>query len=276
MAEAVGLPPISRFRDNMRPAGLLLHVFQLLECGDEVLTEGELLEQLRELVAAPTAEDLMVLRNEIFLGLVREGANLPRANLRTASLTHLLRQAIVASCTALDAFLPAMLRTHMPLVIQAKGRRFWPDDEQLQDYFSELTFTVPDVLRLLEAPKEAPLYLSNRIVGEAKFKYLSNKKGIHVVGALLGLDRPWHLIGEHLGREQKALIEVVEETVGRRNDIVHRADRGLSDPDGDQRPITYIQAKQGVDTIEHVSEALHELVELKMAEHRRQLAEVAS
>jgi hypothetical protein len=102
----------------MRPAGLLLHVYQLLECGDEVLTEGELLEQLRQLVAAPTAEDLMVLRNEIFLGLVREGANLPRANLRTASLTHLLRQAIVASCTALDAFLPAMLRTHMPLVIQ--------------------------------------------------------------------------------------------------------------------------------------------------------------
>src|ERR1700687_1420717 len=95
------LRPIVAFEDNLRPAKLMLQVYRLLDCGDRVVTDGVFVERLRDLVRASAAEDLMVVQNEIFLGLVRERAEMPKATLKNITLSHLLRQAVVASCTAL-------------------------------------------------------------------------------------------------------------------------------------------------------------------------------
>ena len=70
--------------------------YRLLDCGDAIQTEGEFLDRLRALVSASATEDLMLVQNEIFVGLVRERAQLPKSALKSATLTHLLRQAIVA------------------------------------------------------------------------------------------------------------------------------------------------------------------------------------
>jgi len=220
--------------------------------------------RLRELVRASATEDLMVVQNEIFLGLVRERANLPKSHLKSSMLAHLLRQAIVASCTALDAFLPGLLRQHLPAVIAVKGRDFIPADETIRDYCDGLKFTVEEVLRLMGDEKEATLYISNKLLALSNFKYLADKRGVHVVGALLGLSNPWELIAEHLGRDRRELVSTLDLTVKRRNDIVHRADRSQGDLEGDQQPISYVQAEQGVDTIKHVCHALNELVDRSM------------
>ncbi len=259
----VFMRPIQQFEDNIRPAQLMLNVYRLLDCRDEIITEGDMVASLRDLVQASSGEDLMVLHNEIFLGLIRENAQLPPSALKVRALCHLLRQAVVASCTALDAFLPSLLRVHLPAVIKARGRAFYPSDKGVLEYFSGLSFRLDEVLRML-TEEGTYLYITNRILGEAKTKYLSNKNGIHVAGALLGIDKPWAAIAEHLGRDRKELMAVLEETVKRRNDIVHRADRSLKDPDGEQQPISYAQARQGADTISHVSHALNELVEQEM------------
>jgi hypothetical protein len=210
----------------------------------------------------------MVVQNEIFLGLVRERAEMPKATLKNITLSHLLRQAVVASCTALDAFLPAILRLYLPKVIGFKGRDFIGHDSAVREYFEELKFNLDEVLRLLADPN-APLYISNKLLGLASFKYLSSKNGVHVVGALLGIAKPWDAIANHLPRDRKELMRVLDETVKRRNDIVHRADRPQSSPDAEQQLITYVQAKQGVDTIDHVCLALNELVEKRMEELER-------
>jgi len=106
----------------------------------------------------------------------------------------------------------------------------------------------------------APEYISNKLLGLANFKYLSSRKGVHVVGALLGLSKPWPQIAEHLGRDKKALMQMLDDAVKRRNDIVHRADRAHTEPGGEAQDITFAWAQQAVDTIRHICLALDELV----------------
>jgi len=266
MTTIITLSPRQTFEDNMRPAFLLLRVYRLLDSNDNILTEGELLDALREIVRASTDEDLMLIYNEIFVGLVRERAQLPRSTLRQATLCHLLRQAVVASCTALETYLPALLRANLPVMIRARGRDFVPrGDQTFQEYFADLQFSLDETLRLL-GDENAPEYISNKILGLANFKYLSSRRGIHVVGALLGLSKPWDRIAGHLNRDRRELMNTLEDTVRRRNDIVHRADRSQSDPGGEAQDITFAWTQQAVDTINHICLALDELVAGRVAE----------
>ena len=254
------ISPRQTFEDNMRPAQLLLRVYRLLDANDIILTDGSIVTELRSLVRASADEELMLVYNEIFLGLVRERAQMPRSTLRQSSLCHLLRQAVVASCTALETYLPALLRTNLPVMIRAKGRDFVPrSDQGVLEYFADLQFTLDETLRLLDDGNAAD-FISNKIIGLANFKYLSSRKGIHVVGALLGMSKPWDDIAGHLNRDKKELINTLDDTVKRRNDIVHRADRSQSDPGGDAQDISFSWTQHSVDTINHICLALDELV----------------
>jgi hypothetical protein len=262
------LSPRQTFEDNMRPAELLLRVYRLLDSNDRIRTDGELLDALREIVQASMNEDLMLIYNELFLGLVRERAQLPRSTLRQATLCHLLRQAIVASCTALETYLPALLRTNLPVMIRARGRDFVPrGDPTFEEYFADLQFNLDETLRLLD-DENAPEYISNKILGLTNFKYLSSRKGIHVAGVLLGLSepKPWDAIATHLNRNKKELMNTLDDTVRRRNDIVHRADRPQTDPGGEVQEIAFAWTQQSVDTIKHICLALDELVTTRVEE----------
>lgn len=260
------LSPRQTFEDNMRPADLLLRVYRLLDSNDQILTEGEMVTSLRKVVQASDDEELMLVYNEVFLGLVRERAQMTRSTLRQATLCHLLRQAVVASCTALETYLPALLRTNLPVIIRARGRDFVPpDDQRLMEYFSDLKFSLDETLRLL-GDENAADYISGRILSLANFSYLSNRKGIHVTGVLLGLSSPWDEIADHLNRDKKELMKILDETVRRRNDIVHRADRCQEEPGGAMQPIAYAWTQQAVDTIKVICLAMDELVTARLAE----------
>lgn len=258
------LSPRQAFEDNVRPADLLLRVYRLLEC-DDVHTDTKLVHSLRELIGADSGEEVMLVYNEVFLGLVRERAQMPSTTLRRSSLNNLLRQSVVAACTALETYLPSLLRANLPTVIEARGREFVPQDKDLQNYLKELKFSLGDTLRLLGDPT-APLFIANKVLGLTGFKYLAGKKGVHAVGSLLALEDPWERISARLGRDRAELERSVEGTTRRRNDIVHRADRPQSKPGGDAQEIGYAWSKQAVDSITNVCLALDELVAARMRE----------
>ena len=265
--------PRQTFEDNMRPAQLLLHVYRLLDSNDTILTEGEMVNAVRGVIQASADEDLMLIYNQLFLGLVRERAQLPRSTLRQATLCHLLRQAVVASCTALETYLPALLRANLPVMIRARGRGFVSlGDADLQSYFADLQFSLDETLRLL-SDENAAEYISAKILGMANFKYLSSRKGVAVVGLLLGLAKPWDGIAEHLKRDKKELMNTLDDTVRRRNDIVHRADRCQDDPAGEPQPIAFSWTQQAVDTINHICLALDELVTESVAQMQAMITE---
>lgn len=258
--------PRQIFEDNIRPAELLLRVYRLFDTDDKLLTDGEMVNALRKMIGADNKEDLMLIYNEVFLGLVREKAQMTHSTLKRVSLAHLLRQAIVASCTGLDTYLPALLRANLPTSIRALGRDFVPrEDQGVNEYFKDLNFSLDETLRLIGDPNAAE-YISNKVLGLASFSYLSSRKGVHVVGRLLGLSKPWDQIAEHLGRDRKELMNVLDDTVRRRNDIVHRADRSQDTPQGEPQEITYSATRHSVDTINHICLALDELVATRTKE----------
>jgi hypothetical protein len=253
------MTPREAFEDNLRPAQLLLTVYKLLET-NAIQTSGELVDRLRELVDAKGNEDLMLIYNHIFMGLVRQNARIPASDLKTSALANLLRQSVVAACTSLETYLPALLRANLPAVIKARGRHFLPKDADVQTHFKGLTFSLPEVGRLLEDPEGAPLYIANKIVGMTDFAYLGGTKGMHVAGCLIGLPDTWPQIAAHLRRDRAEMRTVIDDTIKRRNDIVHRADRPQKDAAGEIQSISLAWSHQAVDTIMHVCLALDELV----------------
>ena len=262
--------PRQVFEENIRPAELLLRVYRLLEC-DTIHTEGDMVAALRSLVQAAPDEDLMLVYNAIFLGLVRENAPMRRADLKRSALDNLLRQAVVAACTGLDTFLPALLRANLPTVLEGRGRAFIPNDRQLIEGFKGLTFDFGEVLRILVEP-DATLFIANKLERFVSFSYLSSTRGVRTVGLLLALDNPWELIATKLGRKSGDLETIIKRSADRRNDIVHRADRSQDDPTGAVQNIGLAWAEQAVDTVKHVCLALDELVTVRMAELRAEIA----
>jgi RiboL-PSP-HEPN len=261
------LSPRQIFEDNIRPAELLLKVFRLLE-HDAPNTEDGVLKSLRELVKADQDESLMVIYNEVFLGLIRERAEVSPSSIKRSALCNLLRQSTVSACTALETYLPSLLRTQLPEIIELRGRNFVPKDKEINEQFKNLTFSLDECLRLLTDPD--PLFIALKMISFVNFSYLSGKRGIHVTGALLGLDNPWKQIAERLGRGEEELKKTVDDTVNRRNDIVHRADREKKMPDGAAQEIGYAWTRQAVDTVRVVCLCLDELVTARLKELREQ------
>jgi HEPN superfamily RiboL-PSP-like protein len=263
------LSPRQIFEDNIWPAELLLKVYRLLE-HDTPKTEGELVRALRELVRAESDEGLMVIYNEIFLGLIRERAEIPLAAIKRSALCNLLRQAVVTACTALETYLPTLLHVQLAEVINLRGRDFVPKDKEIGEQFKSLTFNLDEALRILTSPE--PLFVANKMISCLSFSYLSGKRGIHVTGALLAIDNPWKKIADRLGRNEEELKKTVDVTVKRRNDIVHRADRAQDDPTGPAQDIGFAWTRQAVDTIRVVCLCLDELIGERMNELRKQAA----
>jgi hypothetical protein len=258
------LSPRQIFEDNIRPADLLLKVYRLLE-HDAPNTEEEVQRTLRELVKAEQDEGVMVIYNEVFLGLIRERAEIAPKLIRKSALCNLLRQAVVIACTGLETYLPAVMNTHFEELIKIKGRSFLNvKDKELLGHLSAIRFDLPDALRLLADPDT--LFVANKVRLYLETN-LSGRRGVHVVGVMFGVDNPWSEIGLKLNRKPTELGKLVEDTVSRRNDIVHRADRNKTDLSGEQQSIAPAFAMQAVDTIRLVVTCLDDLIQ----EHMKQL-----
>ncbi len=89
-------------------AELLLHVYRLLE-NDGLQTEGAMVTSVRGILNTDQDEQIQLIVNTIFLGCIRESANVPEGQLRPKSLDNLLRQAVVSGCTAYETYLSALL-----------------------------------------------------------------------------------------------------------------------------------------------------------------------
>lgn len=264
------LRPRQIFEDNIRPADLLLKVFRLLE-HDVPNTEANLLKSLREIVKADDEEGLIVIYNEIFLGLIRERAEVPPASIKRSALCNLLRQSVVTASTALETYLPILLRDNLPQVIRLRGRGFVPkNDEAFKNQFKQLKFDLDEAVRILVDPD--PLFVANKMISSLNFSYLNGGRGIHITGVLLALDNPWQRIAQQLGRDETEIKKTLNATVKRRNDIVHRADRSQDDPAGDAQEIGFPWAKQAVETIRIVCLALDDLVITRLNELKTQTA----
>jgi hypothetical protein len=268
--------PLDAFQESIRPAELMIQLYRLLESPEGPISTGTLLDKLRVSCAIADDEDLLLLQNEIFLGLVRQNAPLRASDLRRGSLAHVLRQAIVASCTAYETYLEALLREHLPEVIALRGRDFFPADDEdvVKKFFEALRFEIADVVRLLDDDKTTlGTFIAGKITNFAGKTNLGKASGVVVVGRLLGLLDPWSEIAANLRRSSAEMQEVVGSAIQRRNDIVHRGDRRRSSEAVQEMTFSY--ASHAVDTLKHVCLAVEEVVGARLAALRSSAKEGA-
>jgi len=110
------------------------------------------------------------------------------------------------------------------------------------------------------------------MISSLDFSYLSGTRGVHIAGVLLALDNPWRQISQQLGRDENELKKVLNATLKRRKDIVHRADPSQDDPAGTAQEIGFRWAKQAVETIRVVCLALDDLVSNRIKDSRSRLS----
>lgn len=264
------MTPKQVFEDSFRIAELLVHVYRLLE-NDGLKTDGELVTSLRGVLACDQDEQLHLIVNTVFLGCIRETANIPGAQLKPQSLQNLLRQAIVSACTAYETYLSTLLAEHILTVIEVRQHDFFPPDAEVSAYFEGLTLGINESFRLLNQDDRS-LFLRNKIVTFVQKKNLGSVVGLKTVGLLLGISEPWNTLAAHLQKERKDLTRTLLDAIERRNSIVHKADRDLASEGLEKQPIAFAWTQQAIDTVKHVCLGFDELVTARMAQHRIDLA----
>ncbi len=266
------MSPKQVFDVSFQIAESLVHLYRLFD-DEGVKTEEEMAAALRKLLNVKEEEKLQIIRNSLFLGCVMDKANVPLSTFRPHSLQNLLRQAIVSACTAYETFLFATLQQHVNTVIELRKTDFFPNDPEVSEYFSDLTFSIGDAFVLLKKDEgERAVFLGQKIVTHAQRKNLGSKAGLKTVGLLLGVEDPWGRLAAHLGQTKRDLTNPVQFALDRRHAIVHRSDRNLQSEDFERDPITFAQTSLAVNTINYVCLGFDEIVTGQMKHHREELA----
>ena len=264
------MTPKQVFEDSFRMAELLIHVYRLLE-NDGLKTDGQMVTSLRGLLECEHDEQIQLILNAVFLGCIRQSANVPSAQLNPQSLQNLLRQAVVSGCTAYETYLSTLLAEHILTVIEVRQQDFFPTDADVVKYFEGLSLGINDAFRLLNQDDRA-VFLRNKIVTFVQKKNLGSVNGLKTVGLLLGVEEPWNSLAAHLHKERKDLTKTLSDALERRNAIVHKADRDLGSQDLEKQPIAFAWTQQAVDTIKHICLGFDELVSGRMTQYRAELA----
>lgn len=255
--------PFMDFETNFRTSETLVKVYSLLDSPDGPTTQHEMLHGVRDLLMAGDDEELILLINEVFLGVVRENADVRPAIFKKDSLCMLLRQAVVAACSALDVYYPALLREHLPLVIEVKQRNFLPREGVIRGLLSGFNLSMEEILRVINDPKPENI-LGDMFVEHLKRKTLSNSNGVAATLLILGVESPWDQICERLGQSKTPLMRQFDGLVTRRNDIVHHGDRDSLNPAGSVQDIQYSWTNSHISLARSVVLASNELVEEQM------------
>jgi hypothetical protein len=256
------MTPREVFEDTFRIAELLIQLYRLLE-NDHLETEGERVDAIRRLLHCSPDEQVQVLANEVFLGCIRENANIPPGRLRRQSLEHLLRQAVVSACTAYEVFLLCTLRVNLQPLIRLIEEGKLALTGKTADHFNELKVSVQELLNLIHREDRA-VVLTIKIANYVKHKNLGAVQALETIGTLLGIEEPWKQLCRHLKRKEEETKELLNKAIKRRNDIVHRADRDFEDDSLARETISFAYAEQVVDSIKHVCRGFDELVNERM------------
>ena len=249
------------FNNHYNSADVLLSVYRLLESDDGPQTSHQLLTQLRPVLTSQADEELILLFNQMFIGIVRDAAHLKPKFFRPDTMTLLLRQSVVAACSALDVFVPHLLHAYLPGVVRIRQRHFLPSQGEVKSMFNDFRLKLEDIWPIAEETDldERWNKIAVRVLDHITDKTLSNETGITVALALLGVDEPWKQIAARVGEPEKPLREKLRRMVSRRNDIVHRADRSRTDTNGPVQPIDFVWTQNHVGTVRTIALACYDL-----------------
>jgi hypothetical protein len=260
--------PRDTFEAHFRSADVLVRVYRLLESEGGPTQNHELLGKAREMLELSDKEELILLFKQLFVGIVRERADLRQRFFGKDNLDLLLRQAVVAAFSALDVFVPSLLETYLPRIVLIRQRNFIPRDGEARDLFRDFRFKLDEIWPVVEEESTSERWniVARRMLDYCGSRTLSNESGISASMALLGVDSPWARIAERAGEKEQTLRERLRRVVSRRNDIIHRGDRPTRDPNGTPAGIDVVWTHNHVSAIQTVALACYDLADARAQE----------
>jgi hypothetical protein len=212
------MKPLTVFQHNFAAAENLIRLYDLLS-GPTGEDNGsrEAIQAVKASLSIPEGERVFSLYNDRLLLIAREAAQVSTAFFHEHNLASLLRQAVVAACSALDAYFNDKFRENVMTVLLAK-KRYAP--RKLKD----LVMTFDDYLSL-ESWADPSQRLQQILEKNLDRTTLSNSNGITDMTDILGIKGFWERVAQECGEKPSDLRRRIDEIAARRNDIVHRADR---------------------------------------------------
>jgi hypothetical protein len=228
------MKPIEVFEQNFRNAEAMLSLHKLLMDRDIGKNPEEFKKIVHQHFRIADDEDTVVVLNEMLHALVRDCASLKKSFFAEKNLNLLLRQAIVATCSAMDVYCNDILKEYVMTVIQKKGTK---SPNKLRD----IEITLGEFLSIGEY--ENPNDRVKQIILSKFDKFtLGNTNGItDTIEGYLGIEDYWKKVSDKLGKRQQDVKNEIDDIVKRRNDIIHRGDRkkNLTEIDPEIQNIDY-------------------------------------
>jgi hypothetical protein len=212
------MKPLTVFQHNFAAAENLIQLYDLLSGGSAQSDRAQAaIEAVKNSLDILDGERVFSLHNDRLFLVAREAAQVSDTFFHEHNLASLLRQAVVAACSALDAYFNDKFRENVMTVLLVK-KRYAPKE------LKSLVMTFDDYLSL-ESWADPDQRLQQILEKNLERKTLSNANGITEMAAILGIKDLWEQVGRECGEKPGDLRRRIDEIAARRNDIVHRADR---------------------------------------------------
>jgi hypothetical protein len=227
------------FNENFRVAEGLLQLYEAFKGMTRADLPPDLKARICQVMSRSPQAPLVHLKNTDLAVFASAMVQVLNTFTMEGGLDFLLRQAVVVTCTALDAFYYDVVRETILTIVRAG---MWKKDQRL----AQMSFSLEEIVSI-ENYSEPDFRYAQLLLKKYERGSLANSESIGSIALLFGVEKFWDKVVA--GKKSKDLTTLVNNLVSRRNQIAHRADRPKDGEEQDAnglRPISYEWAYEHV------------------------------
>ena len=211
------MKPLTAFRQNIKAAEKMIRLHELLAGKNVRGIRKERAAALKKALRWRKADQIDRSENAYLYIVIRRADAVTRSDFGAKQLEFLLRQAVVAACSAMDCYFLEKVEEHIWTVYSKKGAESPPD-------LLRLRIRMEDYLKA-EGYTRKGWAIKAGMMNSIQYSSFQSPDAIKDRLQLLGVKDFWSDVARELGRRPSELRNQVKEFVERRNQIVHKGDR---------------------------------------------------
>ncbi len=247
------MKPLTAFKQNISAAEEMVRLRELLAGKNVRKIRKERAASLKKALRWRKVEQIDRSENEYLYIIIRAAADVSRTYFDSKQLEFLLRQAVVAGCSAMDCYFLEKIEENIWSVYSKKGADSPPD-------LLRLRITMGDYLEAQSYTRKGWL-LKAAMMNSIRFASFQSPDAIRDRLQLLGVRNFWNEVGHDMGMRPADLRRQVKEFVDRRNQIVHKGDR----PGNKPQPIDLRWVKRRMQLVDRLVKAADDVIDRQVA-----------
>ncbi len=252
--------PIETFEYAQTRAEHFLVLYRILHDTRRRKVRNDWADNFRNLMHWPKAEDFKRIDGENSILILRQELGISRKDFQHDYVSELLRRSLAFSISAMDLFFHDS-------VVSRSWNLLRNAEEDIPKELKKLSLSIVVTKRVIEQLKNNP---SSRPSGRIKKELqtilheqtFQSSNGIKKAFDMLGVQDCWTKVSTEMGMDKAAMLKLLNESVKRRNKIVHEADIILKTKAKriDKRPISKKEVEEAVDFIRKFVEASNKVI----------------